>query len=177
MPRGVAFYVQIAETCHSRSFPTFCNSIFWPASESDRQGSDKFYEPPLSVLEHSCLGLNVASIECIIRSQERMAPTSKTALLLLGCSATAEAFIAPSLPTPALRRSAALSATDSSLKMVSTGKKSWQEIAEKLGNPFVPPQDKPALLQELLEAERREEIRESVTKVGPFIARYSTANG
>ena len=104
-----------------------------------------------------------------------MAPTSKTALLLLGCSATAEAFIAPSLPTPALRRSAALSATDSSLKMVSTGKKSWQEIAEKLGNPFVPPQDKPALLQELLEAERREEIRESVTKVGPFIARYSTA--
>lgn len=93
--------------------------------------------------------------------------TSKTALLLLGGAVTAEAFIASSLPGPALRRPAALAGPCSSLKMVAAGKKSWQELAEALGNPFVPPQDKPALLQELLDAERREEIRDSVTKVGP----------
>ena len=87
----------------------------------------------------------------------------KPIILAGGLVVAAECFVSPTLPSnlASVRRTTA----SNSLKMVQTQGKSWQSIAETLGNPFVPPQDKPALLQELLGEEMRSEIVSSITKV------------
>jgi hypothetical protein len=85
--------------------------------------------------------------------------------LLLALVGTAQCFFAPTLPVMSLRGSNTRLRVTMQQQSGGSSKKapSWQDVAERLGSPFVSPFEKASLAADLLAM--REEVVSSISKV------------